>query len=314
MWRTKMAKGIAAVTGASGMVGRRITQKLLQEGYEVRVLTRNESFKNVKVHVYYGNIEDMDVLRLFLKNVSHLFHCAAELHNESKMWDVNVSATEKILNLLPVSSVTYFCYLSSAGVIGLTDKKLVDETSECNPQNSYEESKWAAEKLVARGIENCSTVILRPTDVIDEQRPGALALPMRNNWRDRLVVFLKGNECAHIVHAEDVADAAIYFMNRSFEKPECFFVSCDHEPFNTFRGLWSLYKAIQRDKSVAEIRPKICLPIIVPYILRRLWRGPCNYGNVRYSSEKLLSTGFRYRLGVEGAVRSIEETQRPVST
>ena len=30
------SKSIAAVTGASGMVGRKITQKLLQESYEVK--------------------------------------------------------------------------------------------------------------------------------------------------------------------------------------------------------------------------------------------------------------------------------------
>jgi NADP-dependent 3-hydroxy acid dehydrogenase YdfG len=36
------SKGIAAVTGASVMVGRKITQKLLQEGYEVRILTRKK--------------------------------------------------------------------------------------------------------------------------------------------------------------------------------------------------------------------------------------------------------------------------------
>jgi len=304
-----MAKGIAVVTGGSGMVGRKITQKLLREGYEVRILTRNKSLQIDHAQTFVGSIEDEKTLRLFLENVSYLFHCAAELYNESKMWDVNVSATEKILNLLPASGVTYFCYLSSAGVVGLTDNQLVDETSKCNPQNPYEKSKWAAERLVARGIENCSTVILRPTDVVDEQRPGALALPIRSSWRDRLVVFLKGNECAHIVHAEDVADAAIYFINSRFEKPACFFVSCDHERLNTFGGLWSLYKAIQQGRSVEEIKPIICLPIMIPYLLRRLWRGSGNYGNVRYSSDKLLSTGFRYRLGVEGAVRSIAASQ-----
>jgi nucleoside-diphosphate-sugar epimerase len=309
-----MAKGIAAVTGGSGMVGWKITQKLLQEGYEVRILTRNKSFQPDNIQTFVGNIEDERILRLFLENVSCLFHCAAELHNESKMWGINVLATDKILNLIPASNITYFCYLSSAGVIGLTDSQLVDERSKCKPQNLYEQSKWTAEKIVAKGIHNCSTVILRPTDVIDEQRPGALTLPIRGNWRDKFVVFLKGNECAHIVHAEDVADAAIFFINTRFERPAHFFVSCDHERFNTFGGLWSIYKAIQKGRSVEKISPKIYLPIIIPYILRRLCKGSGNYGNVRYSSEKLLSTGFRYSLGVEGAVRRIAETQRLIES
>jgi nucleoside-diphosphate-sugar epimerase len=304
-----MAKGIAAVTGGSGMVGRKITQKLLQEGYEVRILTRNKSLQIGNAQIFVGNIEDARILRLFLENVSYLFHCAAELHDESKMWNINVLATEKILNLIPTSNIRYFCYLSSAGVTGLTNDHLVDENSKCDPQNAYEKSKWAAEVLVAKRFGNCSTVILRPTDVVDDQRPGALSLPLSGELRDRLVVFLKGNECAHIVHAEDVADAAIYFINSSFEKPACFFVSCDHEKFNKFGYLWEMYKSIQQGLAVDKIRKKVYMPIIVPYLLRRLWRGAGNYGDVCYSSEKLLSTSFRYRLGVEGAVRSIAASQ-----
>lgn len=77
------------------LVGRKITQKLLQEGYEVRILTRNKSFQIDNTQTFVGNIENERILRLFLENVSYLFHCAAELQNESKMWDVNVLGTEK---------------------------------------------------------------------------------------------------------------------------------------------------------------------------------------------------------------------------
>jgi len=306
----KMANGIVGVTGGSGMVGGKIVHKLLRRGYEVRVLTRNKQFRDWNARVYYGDLENNDVVRVFLKNVSYLFHCAAEVHSESKMWDINVLGTERLLHLIPSSGVTYLCYFSSAGVIGVTDNQLVDENSKCNPQNAYEKSKWAAEELVAKGVGNCSVAILRPTNVIDEQRPGALTLPMRSTWRDRCIVFLKGGECAHIVHAEDVADAAIHFINTHFERSEHFFVSCDHERSNTFGGLWSMYKAIQEGRSIEGIGPVLHLPIIIPHILRRLRRGSRNYGTVRYSSEKLLSTGFRYSLGVEGSVRRIAASQR----
>lgn len=296
---------IACVTGASGMVGSKIVRKLKSRGYAVRTLSRTKQFDDKEVESFCGGIDDKELLGSFLHKAHLLFHCAAELNDESKMWDINVSGTERILNLVAGSTVTYFCYFSSAGVIGLTKELLVNEKTQCNPQNRYEESKWAAEKLVSKGIKNCSTIILRPTDVIDDHRPGALLRPLRRNLIDRLVVFLKGNECAHIIHAEDVADAAIYFVNRGFEKPATFFVSCDHEPVNTFGGLWELYKSIQQGLPEKEIKSKIYLPIFIPYILRRLWRGACNLGNVRYSSEKLLSNGFSYRLGVKGAVHSI---------
>lgn len=305
-----MASGIVGVTGGSGMVGRKIVHKLLLQGYEVRVLTRNKQFRDWNARVYYGDLKDNIVVGEFLKNVSYLFHCAAEVQSESKMWDINVIGTERLLHFVPSSSVTYLCHLSSAGVIGLTDNQLVDEDNTCNPQNTYERSKWAAEELVAKELGNRCIVILRPTNVIDEKRPGALALPMRSTWRDRCIVFLKGGECAHIVHAEDVADAAIHFMGSHFERPERFFVSCDHERFNTFGWLWSMYKAVQEGRSIEGIAPMMHLPVIIPHILRRLWRGSRNHGAVRYSSEKLLSAGFRFGLGVEGSVRRIAGSQR----
>ncbi len=287
------------------MIGREIKQKLLQEGYAVRILTRNKLFRDDRVQVYYGNLENIDILKVFLKNVNYLFHCAAELHNESKMWDVNVSGTEIILNLIPQTNITYFCYLSSAGVVGRTSIKYVKENTPCNPRNIYERSKWAAEQIVQQGIPNCQVVILRPTNVITDEEPGALNLPMRSSCLDYLKVFLQGGECAHIVHAMDVADAAIHLISHSAGGPECFFVSYDDEPLNMYADIWSLYKAHEKNHSFKVVRPALHLPAIIPYLLRVLWRGGGNKGNVRYSSKKLLSSGFDFPMGLHGTIKRI---------
>jgi len=306
------SKTIACVTGASGMVGSKIVQRLVSHGYKVRALSRNKYFVNPNVELFRGGLGDEDVLKPFLHNASLLFHCAAELKDQSKMWDVNVLGTERMLHIVKDSSIEYLCYLSSAGVVGRTNIKWVNEETTCKPQNVYEQSKWAAEQLVAQGLPGCRIVILRPTNVVDVHKPGAIGMPMRGAWSDRLKVFLKGGEYAHIIHADDVAQAALYLNSHPIDAPECFFVSCDHERFNTFGGLWSLYKAIQQGRSIEGIGLVIHLPIIIPHVLRRLWRSSGNYGNVRYSSEKLLSTGFRYCLGAEGAVSRIAASQRPM--
>ncbi len=304
-------KQTACVTGASGMVGSKIVQRLISHGYKVRALSRSKYFDDPNVELFRGGLEDEEVLKSFLSNAHLLFHCAAELYDESKMWDVNVLKTELLLRLIKGSSITYLCYLSSAGVVGRTNIKWVDEKTRCNPQNAYERSKWAAEQLVARGVDRCRIVILRPTNVIDNKRSGALGLPMRSSWLDRFKVFLKGGECAHIVHAEDVAEAAMYFVSRQFNTPRCFFVSCDYELLNTFAGLWALYKIIENNRPVDSVRPAPHLPLIVPHILRQLRRGNGNRGDVRYSTEKLISEGFKFHLGVEGAVKHIISTLGP---
>ena len=299
------SKTIACVTGGTGMVGQRIVLRLISDGYTVRVLSRGEGFSDSRVEHYRGGLEDESVLRNFVSCARMLFHCAAELNNEAQMWAVNVKGTERLLNEIKGTDIRYFCYLSSAGVVGRTNLKWVNEDSPCDPQNAYEKSKWAAEQLVAQGIEGCSVVILRPTDVISEDKPGALTLPLKSSYMDVLKVFVKGGECAHIVHADDVADVALYFSTRHFNSPQCFFVSCDHEPLNTFAGLWALYKSYIRKRTDGKVRKMPHLPLIIPYLARKIWRGTGNRGDVRYSSEKLLSEGFHYRLGVKEAVKIV---------
>ncbi len=297
---------IASVTGGSGMVGRRIARRLVAEGHEVRVLSRGEAGADGGVKYFRGGLQDEEVLRRFVSGAHMVFHCASELNIESRMWEVNVRGTERLLRLVGQGSSRYFCYLSSAGVVGRTKAKWVDEETPCSPQNTYEKSKWAAEQLVARGIDGCSVVILRPTNIIDENQSGALIHPMRGSWADVLKVFLKGGECAHIVHADDVAAAALHFAAaRQFDQPRCFFVSRDDDPVNTFAGLWSLYKALESGGTGDNVRPMAHLPLQIPYVLRQLWRGAGNRGDVRYSSKKLLSEGFTYPIGVKEAVRRL---------
>lgn len=298
-------KIIACVTGSTGTIGSRIVDLLLEQGYSVRSLNRRQDYQRQDVEIVPGSLEDGEALGKLLDNADMVFHCAGEFQNESKMWEVNVHGTERLIRQIARSGISYFCYISSAGVVGKTNLSLVDETTPCAPMNLYEESKLAAEQLIQKNIRHCRVIILRPTNVVDDINPGALLLPMRGSFSDRVKVLLKGGECAHIVHVEDVAAAALFFVGRHIEGPECFFVSCDEEPLNTYAGIWSLYKAYEKDLSAESVKPAFDAPLIVPYILRRLWRGHSNRGDVRYSSKKLMSAGFVFPLGLRKAIKKI---------
>jgi hypothetical protein len=98
----------------------------------------------------------------------------------------------------------------------------------------------------------------------------------------------------------------LYILLQSRPKGhKCFFVSCDDETFNTYAGIWSLYKAFERNSDLSGVRPALHLPLTVPYWLRLLWRGKSNKGYVCYSSNKLLSSGFVFPLGLNGAIRRV---------
>ncbi len=292
---------LACVTGATGIVGRKVVSLLLEQGIRVRILTRNLRYIDSSVEVVYGDLNDSSAVENLLNNADCLFHCAAELNDEARMWKTNAIGTQRLLQIAANHRLSYICHLSSVGVIGKLSAAEANETSPCAPMNAYEKSKLKAEKVAMQFQGNGRVIILRPTNVVSKEVNSLSGL-------SKLAVFIKGGENAHIVHADDVAAAALYFLNHpSKSNPDCFIVSCDQEKMNTVAGCLSICEAIRQGASVENVSPRIHLPWLIPYFLRRLFRGPCNRGDLRYSPEKLLSTGFKFSRGFIGALEDICE-------
>lgn len=296
---------IAAVTGARGLIGRYIVINLLASGWHVRVLTRQpEGMKEYSgVEVVVADINDKEAIKGFLKGVSSVFHCAAELHDESRMHDVNVLGTSCLLDVLStLATVKYFCYLSSAGVVGPTSIAKVDEATECYPNNVYERTKYEAEKMVLQAGLKMNVCVLRPANVFDSNNLGISGLASRSSAKRILSLFIKGNEGAHLVHAKDVASTAMFFIDKKLLEPEIFFVSYDDDKRNTLQGVYKLCSTIQ-GKSYNNFC--LSLPNYIPFIIRKLFKGKSLHGRVRFSEEKLQSSGFVFPLGLKGALMDI---------
>lgn len=295
-------KGLACVTGGTGMVGKKIVDHLLAEGYGVRVLTRKALTDHPRLSYISGDLCDQEVLNRFVSGADIVFHCAAELHDVSMMQSSNVEATEALITACQSQPVRYFCFISSAGVVGLTNTLVVNESTPCNPQNEYEVTKAAAELLVAQHKPGTTTVMLRPTNVVDSDKPGVFVMAKEGGLANRLKVFIKGGECAHLVHAHDVAAAAVFFISHEFEKPECFFVSRDDDPLNTVAGVWNTYRRVEDDHPKKDV---LYLPHWLPRYLRKFFGRHSNSGKVIYSPEKLKAFGFEFVYGVHAMAQEL---------
>ena len=297
-------RGVVAVTGARGLIGHHIVNQLLQDGYFVRALSRTPRVmvEHPRLQVVVGDINDESKVKALVDGVCAVFHCAAELHDESKMHDVNVLGTVTLLNQLQASSMLeYFCYLSSAGVVGPGVSKLVDEDSHCFPNNVYEKTKYTAERLVLDANLGVNVCVLRPANVFDAVHTGIAKLALRNTWKDKLLVWFRGNEGAHVVHAKDVAAAALYFMNKKLEKDEVFFLSYDQDSRNTVKGIYTYIRTLITGKRV-RVRS---VPCTIPYWFRVLRLGKSLHGNARFSEEKLRKYGFDFPMGFEIALNDV---------
>jgi len=300
----------AAVTGGLSSIGRYIIDLLVEQQWHVKLLTRREvNSWHPDVEIVQGDVRDEQVLEGLLGGASALFHCAAEFAQIDQIWDVNVKATERLLKVAKDSRVDYFCYIGSAGVLGACSDEWVDEKTPCHPRDSYEKSKYAAESMVLSSDLNANICVLRPVFVVSRQRPGFIEYPMRNSFLDRLKVLLKGNECAHIIHAKDIASAALFFLEQPLHKPECFYVACDEDELNTVAGIVGYYRYLQADEK-GDVKLPFALPRAFPYIVRRLLRGPSLHGRTRISSAKIKQYGFTPPLGFRGAIKDIVTHQR----
>lgn len=293
---------IAAVTGGTGVLGHHLINLLLEQNWKVRVLSRGAKTIDSRVELVPGSLADNSALLRLIEGVDAVFHCAAEIYDVSRMREANVEGTANLLQALDNKKLKYFCHISSAIVVGPVGPILITEETSCHPKSEYEKTKWEGEQLV-RQWNGCDRVcILRPADGVDADSLGVLTLGIRNNWIDRLRVFLQGQIYTHIVYIKDVAAAALYFVDHDFSSPGCFFVSCDEDKLNTVAGLYSICRS---EISGRETPAPLALPAFIPNILRFLRRGKSLHVHALFSEQKLKNHGFKPSYGLSAGVKDI---------
>jgi dihydroflavonol-4-reductase len=290
-------------TGGTGLVGRAIVRQLLAAGQSVRVLSRGDEHPAPPgVSIWRGDVTSVGDVAAAMQGCHAVFHCAVEKYDRTRMAAVNIGATRLLLDLARDLKVMYFCHLSSVAVIGRTDTSSVDEAAPCNPMSLYAETKLAAEEILRGGLPGGSVVILRPTNIFG---PATLTPWLQDSLRSRVRAFVFGRERAHLVYVNDVAAAAVHWLQRSSGRDvETFIVSSDDEPGNTNHEVRA---ALASMVDTAPRPRRLPAPLWVPRCVRAFRQGHGNLVQVIYSSRSLQQTGFRFpfgwRKGLEDAVR-----------
>lgn len=288
---------IAAVTGATGLIGRQLIKLLLNRGWNVRVLARGPISAAAEVRLVQGSIGDQAALGDLVEGADYVFNCAGERNRVDLMQELNAEAPAKLAEVGVQAGVRGFCHLSSAGVFGSVACDWVDEEAPCNPVSVYEKSKWEGEQRLSR-IDGRGMKIwmLRPTNVVNDEM---IQKEMAGSFSYQFLHYLfKGKECAHWLHVTDVARAAIHLADSQAE-PGVYIVGCDEDAKNTHAYL---INALRRcgGRPPFGFSP---LPVDFAYHLRRMLRGHSLHGRSRFSSAKLLSTGFALEKGVDQMIQ-----------
>lgn len=163
------------VIGGAGYIGSALLPKLLEQGYNVRVLDMllygTEPIQNVAGHprleLVRGDFRQVQTVVAAVHGMDTVIHLGAIVGDpacdldEQVTIDVNLSATRMIAQVAKASGIPRFVFASTCSVYGACDD-LLDERSEVRPISLYGSTKLAAERgLGSMADEDFTPTILR---------------------------------------------------------------------------------------------------------------------------------------------------------
>lgn len=216
------------VTGASGMVGRALVQKLIKEGTEVVACDLPGEFENPESLINSPLLElvENDIAHCnwdtVLDNTFQIIHLAAKVHVHKKQdqeWDeyyrVNVEATKSLCEAAVNQRVNKFIFLSTVGIYG--DSPHTDELGNLiiKPNNDYARSKLLAEQIVRETlVDKVPYVILRPVMIFGPGDRGNTGRMIEAIKKKRFFVPGSGDNKRSVIYVDDIIEIICRLLQR----------------------------------------------------------------------------------------------------
>lgn len=193
---------LVAVTGATGFIGHRLINKLVNDGWSVKALTRKKQAVTESIEWIQGDLSDQSALNALTQDVAAIIHCAGAVRGSSfnEFVHTNVTGTKNLLNTLAEqqNKLPRFLHISSLAAR--------------QPELSwYAQSKLMAEQLITNHSTNLSWTIFRPTAVYG---PGDKELrPLfQATSRGLLPVVGRLDNRFGLIHVDDLVAAILTWL------------------------------------------------------------------------------------------------------
>jgi nucleoside-diphosphate-sugar epimerase len=254
------------ITGGTGFIGGAVVRQLRARGDDVVCLVRNpEKGKDAAAlgcTLVSGDLRDERAIREGMAGCDAVIHAAAvyevgiPVSEREAMRDANVGGTERVLGAALEAKIPKVVYVSTVGVFGNTDGKVVDESYE-HPAKSftscYEETKWeahqVAKRLIAAGL---PSVIVQPGGVYGPGDTSSIAELLNQFLAGKMPLLPFPDLGICLSHVEDIAAGILLGLDKG--KPgEAYVIS---GPATTVREAIETVAAVTGKKA-----PKRALPV-----------------------------------------------------
>ena len=213
------------VTGATGLLGSHIAERLVRQGEPVRALVRATSdvrfLRALGVELVVGDLNDLASLRLAVAGVDRVYHCAAKVGDWGKWREFQADCLDATQNLASVAldaGVGRFLHISSTSAYGHPTEggPPVDETAPLGQNfwpiwDDYTRSKVEAERILwelaaRRGL---PLTVIRPSWLYGERDRITLRRLVTRLRANKVPLIGPGDNPLSAIYAGNVAGAAI---------------------------------------------------------------------------------------------------------
>lgn len=263
----------AAVTGATGFIGRRLLDRLLESGWEVVAISRGivsipQDWSSKAIEFRQADVCDESEVFAALHGCDVVFHLASSPSNDwRESYRVNVEGTRSVFGAACRSQVSKFVHFSTIAVYSLKNHQrgmVVSEDCAKHPEDRsmgpYYHTKALAEEVVLseRGDATLAATVVRPGIVIGPGGPVYFQeLGYRLPWQGLAVVKNPDRKLA-MVALDDLVNGILACLDRSTNSPPIYnFVTSDPVTVRQYL-LWS-----RSHKQFPKYT--IRLPYIVPW-------------------------------------------------
>lgn len=317
------------VTGATGFLGKRLAERLIEEGYPVRALARRRSnvgaLKTLGVEIAFGDLGDGLSIAAAVNDMDVVVHAAAGTSGTTKDSDTaTIQGTRNVLEACKAGRVKKLVYISSCSVYevaGYTENQVVTEEAQLERfplrRGHYSAAKLQAEALVTAAMNHDGflAVVLRPGTIYG---PGAEVYTnmMGVSLARRIfVVFGDGKSELPLVHVDNAVDAIVACITSSASDNQVFNV-VDRDLVSKRTYVERVVKPLYPNAIVTYVPMSLLLTLtwLQEKLLATLGRQPSltvyrlvsSQKRIRYSTSKIeQAIGWRPHIGFEQGVKHL---------